>query len=47
MTKQKRDKKSVELAQSIIDTYQPESVEDMQNALKDIFGTMFEAILQG
>lgn len=47
MTRKKRDKKSVELAQSIIDTYQPESVEDMQNALKDIFGPMFEAMLQG
>lgn len=47
MTRKKRDKKSVELAQSIIDTYQPESVEDMRNALKDIFGPMFEAMLQG
>ena len=47
MIRKKRDKKSVELAQSIIDTYQPESVEDMQNALKDIFGPMFEAMLQG
>lgn len=47
MTRKKRDKKSVELAQSIIDIYQPESVEDMQNALKDIFGPMFEAMLQG
>lgn len=47
MTRKKQDKKSVELAQSIIDTYQPESVEDMQNALKDIFGPMFEAMLQG
>lgn len=47
MTRKKRDKKSVELAQSILDTYQPESVEDMQNALKDVFGPMFEAMLQG
>lgn len=47
MNRKKRNKKSVELAQSIIDTYQPESVEDMQNALKDIFGPMFEAMLQG
>lgn len=47
MTRKKRAKKSVELAQSIIDTYQPESVEDMQNALKDLFGPMFEAMLQG
>ena len=27
--------------------YQPKSVEDMQNALKDIFGPMFEVMLQG
>ena len=47
MTRKKRDKKSMELAQSIIDTYQPKNVEDMQNALKDIFGPMFEAMLQG
>ncbi|WP_285023831.1 IS256 family transposase [Lactococcus garvieae] len=47
MPRKKRDKKTLDLAQSIIDTYQPESVEDMQNALKDIFGPMFEAMLQG
>ncbi|MEB6302379.1 transposase, partial [Mammaliicoccus sciuri] len=27
--------------------YAPESVEDMENALKDVFGPMFEAMLQG
>lgn len=37
----------MELAQSIIDTYQPESVEDIQNALKDIFEPMFKVMLQG
>lgn len=47
MPRKKRDKKTLDLAQSIIDTYQPESIEDMQNALKDIFGPMFEAMLQG
>lgn len=47
MVEKKRNKKSIELAQSIIDTYQPESIEDMQNALKDIFGPMLEAMLQG
>ena len=47
MPRKKRDKKTLDLAQSIIDTYQPESVEDMQNALKDIFGPMLEAMLQG
>ena len=35
------------LAQAILDQYQPKSVEDMQDALKDIFGPMFEAMLQG
>ena len=36
-----------QLAQAIIDQYHPQSVEDMQDALKDIFGPMFEAMLQG
>ena len=35
------------LAQAIVDQYQPKSVEDMQDALKDIFGLMFEAMLKG
>lgn len=35
------------LAQTIIDQYNPKTVEDMQNALKDIFGPMFEAMLNG
>lgn len=47
MTKKKKDQKSAKLAQSIIDAYQPESVEDMQEALKDVFGPMFEAMLRG
>lgn len=47
MAKSKRDPKSVELANRIIEQYQPESVQDMQNALKDIFGPMFEAMLKG
>ena len=36
-----------QLAQAILDQYHPKSVEDMQEALKDIFGPMFEAMLQG
>lgn len=36
-----------QLAQAIIEQYKPQSVEDMQDALKDIFGPMFEAVLQG
>lgn len=35
------------LLKQIIEQYQPKSVEDMQNAIKDIFGSMFEAMLQG
>ena len=34
-----------QLAQAIIEQYKPQSVEDMQDALKDIFGPMFEAVL--
>ena len=35
------------LAEDIINEYQPETVEDMQNALKEIFGPMFETMLKG
>ncbi len=47
MTQSKRDQKSAELAKQILENYQPETVVDMQNALKDIFGPMFEAMLKG
>ena len=47
MTKIKRDPKKVALAKAIIDAYQPESVEDMNDALKDLFGPLFESMLQG
>ena len=47
MARIKRDPKSVALAQAIIDAYNPTSVEDMNDALKDIFGPMFEAMLKG
>ena len=30
-----------------MDEYKPQSTEEMQDALKDIFGPMFEAMLQG
>ena len=33
-----------QLAQAILDQYHPKSVEDMQEALKDIFGPMFEVL---
>ena len=47
MPRIKRDPKKVALAQAILETYNPESVEDMNNALKDLFGPLFESILQG
>lgn len=47
MAKIDRDPKAVALAESIINTYKPKSVADMQDALKDIFGPMFEAMLKG
>ena len=46
MTRKKKELSSNrQLAQAIIDQYQPQSVEDMQDA--DILGPMFEALLQG
>lgn len=45
--KKNEQRPNEQLARAIIEQYQPKSVEDMQNALKDIFGPMFEAMLQG
>lgn len=45
--KNKRSNASMAIAKAIIDEYQPTNAEEMQDALKDIFGPMFEAILQG
>ena len=45
--KDKRSAASLAIAQAIIDEYQPTSAKEMQDALKDIFGPMFEAMLQG
>ena len=47
MARKKRNPQAVALAQQIISQYQPQSVADMEDALKDIFGPMFEAMLQG
>lgn len=47
MARIKRDPKKVALAQAIMDAYNPESVEDMNDALKDLFGPLFESMLQG
>lgn len=45
--KNKRSDASMAIAQAIINEYNPKNAEDMQDALKDIFGPMFEAMLQG
>lgn len=43
----KRSKVSETIAKAIIDEYHPKNAKDMQSALKEIFGPMFEAMLQG
>lgn len=45
--KNKRSNASMAIAKAVIDEYQPSNAEEMQDALKDIFGPMFEAVLQG
>lgn len=45
--KNKRSNASMAIAQAIINEYHPQNAEEMQDALKDIFGPMFEAMLQG
>ncbi len=48
MANQSRTKSGkAEIARAILEAYQPETVAEMQKALKDIFGPMFEAMLQG
>lgn len=47
MARKKRDPKKAALAKAILEAYQPETAEDMNNALKDLFGPMFEAMLKG
>lgn len=43
--KQKRDPKTVAIAKAILQQYNCKNVEDMQEAIKDIFGPMFEVML--
>ena len=47
MRKKKEDSEKKALVATILEKYQPKTVADMQDALKDIFGPMFEAMLQG
>lgn len=42
-----RNTKGMAIAQAIMEQYQPKTKEDMQDAIKDIFGPMFESMLQG
>ena len=45
--KNNRNPQSEAIAKAIIENYQPKNVEEMQEAIKDIFGPIFEAMLQG
>lgn len=44
--RKKRNEFGMAIAKSILENYQPRTVAEMQDALKDIFGPMFEAMLQ-
>lgn len=43
----KAAKENAHLVREILETYQPKTVSAMQATLKDIFGPMFELMLQG
>lgn len=47
MARQKRDPKTVALAQEIIKQFNPKTAEDADEALKELFGPIFEGLLQG
>ena len=47
MAKIKHKEGAEELAKAIINTYDPKTADDIQDAFKDIFGPMFEAMLKG
>lgn len=47
MSRKKQNSKKDELINAIIETYKPETATDVNNALKDLFRPMFEAMLQG
>ena len=42
MARKKRNPDAEKLAESILNAYQPESVDDMQDALKDVFETFLK-----
>lgn len=43
----KQNTRGAAIARAIMEEYQPQTREEMQDAIKDIFGPMFEAMLQG
>ena len=45
--KEKRSEGSRALAEAILQAYKPTTVAEMQEAMRDIFGPLFEAMLQG
>lgn len=45
--KDERSEGSRAIAKAILEEYQPKTALEMQEALREIFGPMFEAILQG
>lgn len=47
MARRKRDPKAMAIAKAILEQYDCKNVDDMQDAIKDIFSPMFEAMLQG
>lgn len=47
MARRKKNSRGEKLAKAILEEYQPQNKEEMQEALKDIFGPMFESMLQG
>ena len=45
--RKKENQQGAAIAQMIVDQYQPDSPEAVQEAIKEIFGPIFEAMLQG
>ena len=45
--KNRRSEASMAIAKAIFEQYHPRNVKEAQDAIKDIFGPMFEAMLQG
>ena len=46
MARKKRNPASVQIANAIIEAYKPESIAEMNEAIKEVCGPMFEAILR-